>query len=152
MSDKPTSADKFLHGEAMAGIRTELGRQARMLEAVRRCLPEFLAEHCRHCVVKDEQLLIYVDAPSWGAQLRFCLPDLRVLLARSTGQDFRQIQVRTVVPAESLAVKKPSSYVPPSPSANQAIQEAIEASPHEDIREALRRLSLALERAREEQG
>lgn len=152
MTDKPESVGNFLHGDAIDSIRTQLALQKRMLGIVRRCLPPFLAEHCQHCVVKKDLLLLYVDSPSWAAQFRFCLPDLRTALEQATGLCFKDIQVRNVVPAESMAVVKPSKYVPPSESVDEVIQGAIEASPHEEIRQALRRLRLGLQRARKTYG
>jgi hypothetical protein len=150
MADKPESAHSLLKGGVMAALRAELEVQGRMLQAVRRGLPDFLGSHCRHCVIKGDRLLIYVDSPAWGSQLRFHGPSLLLHLEQTTGRRFRDIQVRNLLPAAPTSTaEKPRAVPPPGPGVSELLRESAENAPHEDIREALLRLSRTLEKARE---
>lgn len=133
----------------MAALRAELEVQGRMLQAVRRGLPDFLGSHCRHCVIKGDRLLIYVDSPAWGSQLRFQAPSLLPHLEQTTGRRFRDIQIRNLLPAAPAnAAEKPRAVLP-GPGVSELLRETAESTSHEDIREALLRLSRTLDKVRE---
>ncbi len=148
MPDNPEHVRQHFRGEAMSIIQAELANQARMLRVVRQGLPDFLGGHCQHCVVEGNRLLIYSDSPAFAYQLRFYGPSLLSKIEEATGQRFQDVRIRNLLPAgPAQAYEKPHVFVPPSPSVGVSLRESAENSPHEEIREALLRLSRAVEEA-----
>lgn len=145
MPGKPEPLRTLLGSSALAPLRAQMERQERLLQAVRRGLPEFLADHCRHCVAKDDRLLIYVDSAAWGSQLRFYGPSLLAHLEQSAGYRFRDVRLRSLV--QTSERESPKRRVPAA-SAGAIVRESAENSTSDEIREALLRLSRTLERYR----
>jgi hypothetical protein len=148
MPDQPESINKVLRRSGISDFRAELERQARLLRTVRRCLPGDLPERCRHCAVEEDRLLIYTDAPAFAYQLRFYGPQLLEKVAEATGEVFKEVQVRNLMLVGAVqSFEKPRVFTPPGLSVAQHIRETAENSPHEEIREALLRLSRTMEAA-----
>jgi hypothetical protein len=148
MTDKPKPVQALLGGTALTSIRAELEAQARLLQALRDSLPDALGEHCRHCVAKNDRLTIYVDSPAWSSQLRFYGPSLLTHLEQSVGYRFKNIQIHNLLRAQGAGigpVKPP--LVPPVRGVSEILRQNADSSPPE-IKEALLKLSRAIDSAR----
>jgi hypothetical protein len=145
VSDRPKSVQALLGGAALATIRAELAEQARLLGAVRECLPDFLGAHCFYCVAKGERLIIYVDSAAWSSQLRFYGPDLLDRLEQSIGYRFKEVQVRNLlsVTGASAAPSKPR-LTPSAEKTIEVLRQSAENAPQE-LKEALQRLSRCIQ-------
>jgi hypothetical protein len=64
-----------------AYLRAQIEEQKRILLAVQAVLPPSLATQVKHCLIKDQVLLIYTDAAVWATQLRFYATQLQNALA-----------------------------------------------------------------------
>ncbi|MGZ8217163.1 DciA family protein [Methylomagnum sp.] len=147
MAVKPEPARRFIKGDILASLGSQLAEQNRLLQAVQACLPEFLASHCRHCVPKGERLLIYADTPAFASQLRFYGPSLLARLEEITGRRFREFQVRNLLSVMAPPKSKPPPALqPPTSRAVKTLRDGAANSPDE-IGEALLRLSRTLLKA-----
>jgi hypothetical protein len=147
MPGSPAPLKGFLDNAALASIRAQLDVQGRLLRVVRQGLPEFMGSHCRHCVLKEDCLLIYVDSPAFASQVRFYGPSLLAHIESAAGLRVRNIQVRNLLPAAPKPAEK-IRPAPPSQATGEMLRTAAENSPSGEIKDALLRLSQTLEEMR----
>jgi hypothetical protein len=57
--------------QTMTSLHSQIARQKQLLREVRTVLPENLAKELKHCLIKDDTLLMYTDSAVWASQLRF---------------------------------------------------------------------------------
>jgi hypothetical protein len=145
MSGHPEPLKGFLDNSALAALRAQLDLQGQVLRAVRQGLPEFMASHCRHCVLKEERLVIYVDSPAFASQVRFYGPTLRLHLETALGRRIGDIQVRNLLPAAPSPTEA-VRFALPSRGTGAIVRAAAENSEPGELRDALLRLSRTLER------
>jgi hypothetical protein len=149
MPRDPKPVQGLLRGAALASIMAQLDSQGRLLRAVREGLPAFLSIHCRHCIAKGDRLLIYADSPAFASQVRFYGPGLLPRIEQSIGLRFRDIQVRNLLDAAPMdAINKKPRAVPPARGVSELLRESAENAAHEEITEALLRLSRTLAKGR----
>ena len=147
MPQRPEALKGLFKGETLGMLREQLATQEQLLIAVRRGLPEFLAPHCQHCVLKNQRLLVYVDAPDFATHVRFYAPGLRSHLERTGAARVRDIQVRNLLPASPRPHESRPARAIANPAAISALlQNAAESSQSEEIRNALLRLGRTLRR------
>ncbi|CAL1240183.1 DciA family protein [Candidatus Methylocalor cossyra] len=98
MSQGPEGVGRLLENGVIGSLRAQLEDHARLLDAVRRCLPDVLGGHCRHCLItQDNRLLIYVDSPAWASQLRFFGPRLASCVEGVSARPIREVRVRNLL-------------------------------------------------------
>ncbi|MFZ2727223.1 MAG: DciA family protein [Methylococcaceae bacterium] len=77
----------------MSLLEGKIIEQKKLLRCVQSALPEGFAQQARHCVLKDELLLVYVDSSAWASKLRFLthviLTAVSVLAPQVTKVDIR---------------------------------------------------------------
>jgi hypothetical protein len=147
MPGNPIPLSGLLGSVGLASIHAQLEGQERLLRAVRQGLPDFLRGHCPHCVAKDDRLVLYVDSPAFASQVRFFGPSLLAHLEQATGQRFRDIQIRNLLPAAPRpGAKRP--ITPPAPGITEMLRATADNSSSGEIRDALVRLSQTLDRLR----
>ncbi len=49
----------------------EIREQQKLLYEIRQCLPQNLAAHTIHSILRDNKLILYTDAAVWSSQLLF---------------------------------------------------------------------------------
>ena len=94
MPAKPPHITRFLsHHRAAAALLAGVERDARLLQATRRLLPEELAPHCLHASLEGERLCLLTDGPVWASRLRFSVP--QVLAGLAVGfPSTREVRIR----------------------------------------------------------
>lgn len=75
---------------ALAIIASQKALQA----VVKTALPTDLAEHVQHCVQSGKRVLVYTEAASWAAQIRFFNEAIVNKIKASTTLQINSIQVR----------------------------------------------------------
>lgn len=127
----------------VAALLDEIERREQLLHAVRGCLPQQLAGHCRQAALADGELILFVDSPVWVDRFRYCCSDLVGGLV-ADGLEVERCRIR-VLPRSALPV---SGQQAPRPEPRRANQPAgVEgASP---IARALSRLAKTLGCGRE---
>ncbi|MGX2039148.1 DciA family protein [Methylocaldum sp. MU1018] len=140
MAHQPESVAGLLQGTAIQSISTQIERHRRMLNAARRALPGFLADHCVDCVIKPDQLILYVDSPAWASQIRFYALRLLPGIERSTGYRFKNLQIRNAFPAVEKS-REPPAFAPPPGFVAELLESSAASASSGELKEALLRLS-----------
>jgi len=140
MTHQPEAVAGLFQGAAIQAIRTRIAKHRRVLGAAKRALPGFLADHCVDCVVKPEQLILYVDSPAWASQIRFYALHLLTRLEQSTGHRFNDLQIRNALPTGTKPLGKPASVSAPAFVA-ELLKSSASSTTSREIKEALLRLS-----------
>jgi hypothetical protein len=92
------------HNRTVVGFYARIELQTRLLTAVQGMLPEDLAKHIQHCLIKNNCMLIYTESAVWGSQLRFYE---RLIISRvSELLDFAvvKVQIRILAVPTGLAI------------------------------------------------
>jgi hypothetical protein len=110
--------------------------------AVKALLSSELAAHCQVANVRDNVLILHLDAAEWATQLHYQLGDLLNQLRQQTGYaGLRTVQYK-IRPAEGE--KKIIAKVPAKPLSNatrKLLSEMANSMENKELAEALSRLS-----------
>lgn len=137
---QPESVAGLFQGAALRSIRSQIEKHRQVLDAAKKALPKFLADHCADCVIKPDRLVLYADSPAWAAQIRFYAPPLLSKVQQSTGYRFQDLVIRNALPVATKPRHKPASISSPGFVAELLKDSALSASSGE-LKEALLRLS-----------
>lgn len=145
MKCKPESTNELLSNSPLRSLLERVEKHGEILRIVREALPPSLAGHCKDCLAREDQrLVIFTDSPAWASQLRFYVPTILVKLKTPNGYDFRDIQVRNLrFEAPSNKVKSVNA---PSLEVARMIKESGLGASSVELRKALERLSVTIER------
>jgi len=137
---QPESVTGLFQGATIRAIRTQIEKHHRVLDVARKALPGFLADHCVDCVIKPDQLILYVDSPAWASQIRFYALHLLPRIEQATGQRFRDLLIRNVLPVAAKPRGKPDFVSPPGFVA-ELLKSSASSTSSGELKEALLRLS-----------
>jgi hypothetical protein len=135
------------HFESRLGALIDrIAFQSGILQKIRAALPEELAEHAVHCLLKPGSLIIFTDSSAWAAKLRFHQPTIVAALGDRLTPDATKFQVKLLSHLESKAEAR--SALVPSKKVIENILTTAEATGDPQLKEALTRLSDRLNRVR----
>ncbi|WP_022947045.1 DciA family protein [Methylohalobius crimeensis] len=145
-SPKPVS-ETVKRDRNLAALLARARLHERLLEKIRRSLPDSIGNHCPACVLRaDGQLMLYAENAAWASRLRFyqvqLLPGVNELVPVT------RIQVRVLLASEGQE-KAPRPVTKPGPDAVSQLERAADASPDPQIQDSLQRLARTLRRAAE---
>jgi len=134
---------KWLQGDRnLATLLRRCQLHERLLQIVRRNVPETLAPHCLACVLDGRgRLTLYVTSPVWASRLRYCQPS--ILAALRSDFPVRRFQVRVGLP-DSIAHRPPPRAKIPSPTVVSALEQGLSGLPDPQLRRSLGGLVAAL--------
>jgi hypothetical protein len=143
MATHPISIRGFLNNKDLTNLNRTLNLHRQTLAEIKKNLPPVLADHCIHCVPKQDRLIVYVDTAAFASQLRFFVPALVQALASTTHSVFKEIQIRIAMPTghQERATKK---ALPLTEAAGIHVNKTAEACQSEEIRLSLLRLGRTL--------
>lgn len=125
---RPASGAPQTALQALFAGKNDPLRRALWLDALERqlrpCLPPVLAAHARFANIDGSKLVFLVDSPVWQARLRLASTEL-IEAARSVGMECDQVVVKTTTQPLWPAQPSPSTALPPSPAAREALQAAV---------------------------
>jgi hypothetical protein len=100
-------------------LHDQIARQKQVLRAVQAVLPYHLATELKHCLVKDNKLLIYTDSSVWASQLRFYQG---AILATTSPliEGVTSVQIRMITQQVGLVTR--SEHKAKLPSAEKIVQ------------------------------
>ena len=136
----------YLNNSALSTLVSELEKQGSLLRSIRNHLPDFLGQHCVHCIHKSGNLILYVDSPAFATQMRFHTAALLPAVNRMTRHQFTSIQVRTQVADRARPAVQPSQIRADRKKSGQHLLESAEDHPAGDMQAALWRLGKTLTR------
>jgi hypothetical protein len=135
---------------ALDVFQIRLAQQQSLLRAIRRKLPDSLADHVLHCVVNEKKLLLYTDSAVWASQLRFLKQEILQSARDTYGHAPDKLQICILADR----ISKPSQTLKKAhlPSAEKIAMIKDQATGMGDgqLRQALQRLSATLARLAEE--
>lgn len=86
----------FYKNRTISGFLGQLDYQNQILRRIQTVLPETLAKHTLHCLIKDKRLLVYTDAAVWATQLRFHNKILLASIIPFSSSPVETVQVRII--------------------------------------------------------
>jgi len=140
MSRRPRPITDFLAGKTPLNTLLSQDRaNNEILEQVRKKLPATLAAHCLAALLRDQQLVIYVESSTWSSKLRFLSRNLCRDL-QSDGFPVTKITARVFL--KNRPAKKPKHTVRKLTSDNASLlNQTAETIADPELSAALKRLS-----------
>jgi hypothetical protein len=137
---RPEPIAGLCQGAALQLIQTRIEKHRQVLDAARKALPKFLADHCTDCVTKPDRLILYADSPAWAAQIRFYAPHILSMVQQSTGHRFQDLVIRNTFPVATKPPHNPVVISSPGFVA-EVLKDSALSSPSGELKDALLRLS-----------
>lgn len=147
MAGSPRRFDTFFRSSTLSVAAAGVAEQALLLQQIRESLPKSLANHCLHCLRKNDTLTIQVGTAAQATLLRFQTSGLPEKIARQGGPLFREIRIRTLPAAADVRGPKSRQALRPSAETTRMLIAAAEVNEEGEIRSALMRLGQTLEKA-----
>lgn len=91
MDFKPIAA---IRNRAIEKILAQIEQQQKLLSAVKKALPEPLAQHIENCVLHDATLVVYTDSAVWSSQLRFYNAVILAEIQPIISEPIKMVQIR----------------------------------------------------------
>ncbi len=60
-----------LQSKTLSQLQLQIIAQQQLTQRIKAVLPEILAKQVLHCILKNNQLLLYTHSANWASQLRF---------------------------------------------------------------------------------
>jgi len=132
----PRPVGKWLQGDRnLAALFRRCQLHERLLQIVRRNVPETLAPHCLACVLDSRgRLTLYVTSPVWASRLRYCQP--AILAALRSDFPVRRFQIRIGLPASIVHRPPPRAKIPP-PTVVSELERSLSGLPDKQLRRSL---------------
>lgn len=147
MSQKYTAFKPALRfpNQAIAYIYSHIDRQKQLLQPIRRNLPDDLATHVLHCLIKQRKLIIYTDSAVWASQFRFYKGATLIAASTFAKEPITELQVKILSPQPSLETTPALKPLVPSVEKIKLIRSAGLATSDEQLKLALIKLSATLQ-------
>jgi len=151
MSQLPISFKKSpsYQNRIMAYFYSQIEQQKRVLQRIRAVLPEALAKHVLHCLIKEKKLLIYTDAAVWASQLRFYNKVILAAVAQPAEKPLEMIQIKIITQQTGPALQSDRKATIPSMETIDMIQSHSLTVADDQLKRALLNLSSTLKRLSE---
>ena len=109
-------------------------------------LPNALAKQTRHCLIKDEKLIIYTNSATWGSQLRFYKEKILTSIIGLTKSPVETIQIKVITYHTGLALTNVRKAKLPSIENIEVIRNNGQTISDNQLKRALLNLSKTLTR------
>ncbi len=132
--------------KTMAFYYQQIDNQRQLLKAIKILLPKALSDQAKHCVIKNNKLLIYTESASWASQLRFY--EQIILKAVNEVTKTRMLTMQTKLITTHVNNRMMSIRKPNLPSNEKIKSLEADSMGIDDIklRNSLQRLSKTLQR------
>lgn len=140
---KPSAA---FHNRTMAYFYSQIDQQQRLLQRLRSVLPDTLAAQARHCLVRDQKLLVYTDSPVWATQLRFYQGVLLQAATTLLRSPIEQVHIKLISRQTGLVIGVQRQAKIPSMASIMRIRNDSLTVADAELGQALHRLSATLEK------
>jgi hypothetical protein len=131
--------------QTMMTLHSQIARQKQLLRAVQAVLPENLATELKHCLIKDDTLLIYTDSAVWASQLRFYQ---NAILAKTAllAEGVTNVQIKMITQQVGFVTQSERKVKLPSAEKISRMQDDSLHIADEQLRNSLLSLSATLAR------
>ena len=130
----------------MAFYYQQINHQQQLLNCIKVALPNALADQTKHCVIKENKLLIYTESATWASQLRFYEEIILSAINNLTRTRILTMQTKII---NTLAINRLTNIRKPKlPSYEKIKSLQIDSMAIEDtqLRNSLQKLSVTLAR------
>ncbi len=143
MATPPRRLNSFFRNSTLSALTASVAEQQELLRRVRTLLPVGLRDHCKHCIRKNDTLIIQVESVAQATLMRFQAPTLLGQIAPMVGHPIRDIQIRNLPPISTDTGKPAVAHHQSKMTAHHLIASA-ESCNSEEIKAALTRLGRTL--------
>lgn len=126
-------------------ITRKLNLHKRVLAAVQRALPEFLASQCIACVVNQRKLNVYTASPVWASRLRYHKALILKSVNASNPTSIDRVDIRILI-AEPTASRPASRANAVSGETVKLLASLAQSTEHAPLKQSLLRLAESLEK------
>ena len=88
----------------MIYLHNQIEQQQRILKQLKEALPDDLAKHTKHCLIKDYKLLVYTDSAIWASQLRFYNSAILASIQTLVKTPIENLQIKIISRTTGLTV------------------------------------------------
>lgn len=124
----------------------QIAQQKQVLQAVQLVLPENLAKQVKHCLIKNQNLLVYTDSAVWASQLRFYSTMMIVAIAPLATVPITEVLIRIITQPVGFVTKTERKARLPSPEKIAELQKDSLSIADESLRLSLLELGETLAR------
>lgn len=128
----------------IAGFYSQIEQQKQILKAVQEVLPIDLAKHVRHCLIKNNSLLIYTESAVWGSQLRFYDRAILQGIAGLTKSSIEKMQIKIMTVQTGIPLNPKRKPRLPSAENIEIIRSGSLAVSDDELQTALLKLTATL--------
>ena len=125
---------------------SQIEQHQRLLDVIKKSLPNALAKQTRHCLIKDEKLIIYTNSATWGSQLRFYKEKILTSIIGLTKSPVETIQIKVITYHTGLALTNVRKAKLPSIENIEVIRNNGQTISDNQLKRALLNLSKTLTR------
>jgi len=130
----------------MAYFYSQIEQQQRILQCIRKVLPEVLAKQVRHCLIRDKKLLVYTESAAWASQLRFYKSTILAATVPLTRTPLEILQIKIIAGQTGIIPGSKRKAKLPSLEKIERIRNHSLTVSDNQLRTALLKLSATLER------
>lgn len=141
----PNKTIQTISNEIIARLKSDIELQLSLLKNIKSVLPEGLAEHALHCVLKNRELVIFTDSGAWASQIRFYNGTILSAL-KANNLVISKMQVKVLKTHDSVPGSRDKLVRIPSREVIAAIYEQSRNLEQNEIGRALSKLSATLNR------
>jgi len=130
----------------MIYLHSQIEQQQRILKQLKEVLPENLAKHTKHCLIKDHKLLVYTDSAIWASQLRFYNSAILASIQSLVKTPIENLQIKIISRTTGLTVTTQRKANLPSLESIDLIRKHSLSISDDKLSVALLKLSTTLKR------
>lgn len=127
-------------------FHSQIEQQRRVLQQVRRGLPDNLAKHACHCLISRNTLVVYTDSAMWASQLRFYQQAMLKNAAALTREPIAKVQVKIITVTTGITLRPEPSVKIPSASTVEMMEKQSQSIRDDNLKLALQRLNSTLKK------
>ncbi|WP_019866905.1 DciA family protein [Methylovulum miyakonense] len=146
MPKKPFHIPLAFQNRILGFFHSQIEQQKRILQHVRRGLPENLAKHACHCLISGNSLVVYTDSAMWASQLRFYTQAMLANIEPLTRGGVQKVQIK-IMTVNTGAVSQPvfKAKIPSAATLDMMQKQSLSIRDGE-LRLALQRLNSTLKK------
>jgi len=131
---------------SLAYFYSQIEQQKQILQRIRAVLPEPLAKHALHCLIRERKLLVYTDSAVWASQLRFYNNIILTSITPTLGKPVEMMQIKIINTPTGLSLYPKRTANIPSMATIEIIQSHGLTVSDDQLQRSLLKLSATLKR------
>lgn len=126
-------------GTLLSRYRRQIALQNKLLQRIKYCLPERLADHALYCVISEQRVSLYTDSAIWSSQLRFYQQTMLESVLSSNVGYFQTFRIKVIPEQITPSIDERLKKMPSSENIDFILSTAEQQS-SDELKNALLRL------------